>query len=105
MEMPQLCPRFERAIELLSKRWSTLIVYRLLDGPQRFIDIENSLPNLSGKVLSDRLRELETEGVIQRTVYPEKPVRIEYSLTDKGRDLAPLMDDIQQWATRWVELD
>ncbi|GAA0405784.1 helix-turn-helix transcriptional regulator [Paenibacillus motobuensis] len=105
MEMPQLCPRFERAIELLSKRWSTLIVYRLLDGPQRFVDIENSLPNLSGKVLSDRLRELETEGVIQRTVYPEKPVRIEYSLTDKGRDLAPLMDDIQQWATRWVELD
>jgi len=105
MEMPQLCPRFERAIELLSKRWSTLIVYRLLDGPQRFVDIENSLPNLSGKVLSDRLRELETEGVIQRTVYPEKPVRIEYSLTDKGQDLAPLMDDIQQWATRWVELD
>lgn len=105
MEMPQLCPRFERAIELLSKRWSTLIVYRLLDGPQRFVDIENSLPNLSGKVLSDRLRELETEGVIQRTVYPEKPVRIEYSLTDKGCDLAPLMDDIQQWATRWVELD
>lgn len=105
MEMPQLCPRFERAIELLSKRWSTLIVYRLLDGPQRFVDIENSLPNLSGKVLSDRLRELETEGVIQRTVYPEKPVRIEYSLTDKGRDLAPLMEDIQQWATRWVELD
>ncbi|NWL86210.1 MULTISPECIES: winged helix-turn-helix transcriptional regulator [unclassified Paenibacillus] len=105
MEMPQLCPRFNRAIELLSKRWSTLIVYRLLDGPQRFIDIENSLPNLSGKVLSDRLRELESEGVIHRTVYPEKPVRIEYSLTDKGRDLAPLMDDIQQWATRWVELD
>ncbi|GGG17398.1 winged helix-turn-helix transcriptional regulator [Paenibacillus aceti] len=105
MELPQLCPRFERAIDLLSKRWTTLIVYRLLDGPQRFIDIEHSLPNLSGKVLSDRLRELESEGVIQRNVYPEKPVRIEYTLTEKGRALAPLMDDIQQWATCWVELD
>ncbi|WP_172253578.1 winged helix-turn-helix transcriptional regulator [Saccharibacillus deserti] len=100
-----MCPRFERAIGLLSKRWTTLIVYRLLDGPRRFVDIENSLSNLSGKVLSERLKELEEAGVVLRTVYPEKPVRIEYSLTEMGRDLAPLMDDIQCWATRWIKVE
>jgi DNA-binding HxlR family transcriptional regulator len=104
METSQLCPRFEKAVELLSKRWTTLIVYQLMAGPQRFVAIENSLPNLSGKVLSERLKELEEEGIIERTVYPEKPVRIEYSLTQKGRELAPLLDNIQIWATRWIEV-
>ncbi|MDY7993988.1 winged helix-turn-helix transcriptional regulator [Paenibacillus polymyxa] len=104
MNIPQMCPRFEKAMELLSKRWTVLIVFQLTNGPQRFVAIENSIPNLSGKVLSDRLKELEEEGIIQRTVYPEKPVRIEYSLTDKGRDLAPLFDHIGTWATRWIEV-
>ncbi|MFB5678051.1 winged helix-turn-helix transcriptional regulator [Paenibacillus terreus] len=104
METSQLCPRFEKAVELLSKRWTTLIVYQLMAGPQRFVAIENSLPNLSGKVLSERLKELEEEGIIERTVYPEKPVRIEYSLTQKGRELAPLLENIQSWATRWIEV-
>ncbi|MNW25034.1 HTH-type transcriptional regulator YodB [compost metagenome] len=104
IELPQLCPRFERAVEILSKRWTTLIVHQLLHGPQRFAAIENSLTHLSGKVLSERLKELEEEGIVQRTVYPEKPVRIEYSLTDKGKELAPLFDDISHWATRWIEL-
>jgi DNA-binding HxlR family transcriptional regulator len=103
MSIPQICPRFEKAMELLSKRWTALIVFQLTNGPQRFVAIENSIPNLSGKVLSDRLKELEEEGIIQRMVYPEKPVRIEYSLTDKGRDLAPLFGHISSWATRWIE--
>ncbi|MCQ4087677.1 helix-turn-helix domain-containing protein [Saccharibacillus sp. JS10] len=104
-KLTELCPRFEKAIEVLSKRWTTLIIYRLMDGPRRFVDIESSLSNLSGKVLSERLKELEEEGIVLRTVYPEKPVRIEYSLTDMGRDLAPLMDHIQGWATRWVKIE
>lgn len=104
-ELNQLCPRFERAIELLSKRWTTLIIYRLLDSPRRFVDIETSLSNLSGKVLSERLKELEEAGIVLRTVYPEKPVRIEYSLTDMGRGLAPMLDDIQGWATRWIKVE
>lgn len=103
IELTQLCPRFEKAIELLSKRWTTLIVYTLLQGPRRFVDIENTLPNLSGKVLSDRLKELEEEGILTRTVYPEKPVRIEYCLTEKGHALLPLMNNIQDWATCWIE--
>jgi len=67
------------------------------------VDIENTLPNLSGKVLSDRLKELEEEGILTRTVYPEKPVRIEYCLTEKGHALLPLMNNIQDWATCWIE--
>ncbi|WP_020620330.1 winged helix-turn-helix transcriptional regulator [Paenibacillus daejeonensis] len=104
MQRMQICPRFERAVEILSKRWTTLIVYQLLEGPQRFVAIENSLTNLSSKVLSERLKELEEEGIIERTVYPEKPVRIEYALTSKGQELAPLMEQISEWSTKWIEL-
>ncbi|MBW7454017.1 winged helix-turn-helix transcriptional regulator [Paenibacillus sepulcri] len=100
----QDCPRFAKAIELLSKRWNAMIVYQLLSGPHRFVNLENSVTNLSGKVLSDRLKELEAEGIIRRDVYPETPVRIEYKLTDKGYALAPLFNVISTWASRWVEL-
>jgi DNA-binding HxlR family transcriptional regulator len=98
-----MCSRFEKAMELLSKRWVALIVFQLLSGPQRFTDIESSLPNLSGKVLSDRLKELESEGLVRRDVYPETPVRIEYSLTEKGRDLSPLFEHVMNWAHQWIE--
>lgn len=105
MEQKRMCVRFEKAVELLSKRWVALIVYSLLPGPKRFSDIEQHLPNLSGKVLSDRLKELEAEGLIRRDVYPEMPVRIEYSLTDKGRALSPLFTSITEWADHWVHPD
>ncbi len=103
MERPEMCAKFEKAMELLSRRWVALIVYSLLSGPQRFTDIDKALPNLSSKVLSDRLKELETEGLVKREVYPEIPVRIEYSLTDKGKALSPLFMDISQWANDWIE--
>lgn len=99
----QICPRFEKAVEILSKRWTALIVYQLLNGPQRFVEIENSIPNLSGKVLTDRLRELEAEEIVRRDVYPDIPVRIEYSLTEKGKAMAPLFEDIAKWADQWIE--
>ncbi|MEX1028507.1 MAG: winged helix-turn-helix transcriptional regulator [Paenibacillaceae bacterium] len=104
MEHTDMCPRFEKAMALLSKRWTALIVFRLLNGPLRFSEIDSALPNLSGKVLSERLKELEIEGLIRRDVYPEMPVRIEYSITDKGRALTPLFEDIGKWATDWIEL-
>lgn len=104
MDQRQLCPRFEKAIEILSKRWTALIIYQMLPGPQRFAGIESSLTNLSGKVLSERLKELEAEGLIHREVYPETPVRIEYSLTEKGHALAPILSEIGKWATQWIEL-
>ncbi|RKP51531.1 transcriptional regulator [Cohnella endophytica] len=102
MNQSQLCPRFEKAMDILSKRWTALIIYSLLPGPQRFNAIESFLPNLSGKVLSERLRELEAEGLIRRDVYPEVPVRIEYSLTEKGNALSPLLEGIGTWAKQWI---
>lgn len=100
----EMCPRFEKAVELLSKRWVALIVFVLMKGPRRFGEIEGCLPSLSGKVLSDRLKEMENEGIIMRTVYPEMPVRIEYSLTGKGTALAPILGEIGNWSTEWIEL-
>lgn len=100
----EMCPRFEKAVDFLSKRWVSLIVFVLMPGPRRFGEIENCLSNLSGKVLSDRLKEMETEGIIERTVYPEMPVRIEYSLTPKGTALAPILGEISNWSTEWIEL-
>ncbi|SEN32815.1 transcriptional regulator, HxlR family [Paenibacillus sophorae] len=99
-----MCPRFEKAVDLLSKRWVALIVFVLIPGPRRFGEIESCLSNLSGKVLSDRLKEMENEGIIQRTVYPDIPVRIEYSLTAKGTALAPILKEIGSWSSEWVEL-
>jgi len=108
MEQPhqqsQMCPRFEKAVEILSKRWTSLIVFQLLSGPQRFVQIDHALPNLSGKVLSERLKELEQEGIVRRVVYPESPVRIEYSLTDKGRALAPIFTEIAKWSAEWLPI-
>ncbi|MBD0383803.1 winged helix-turn-helix transcriptional regulator [Paenibacillus sedimenti] len=98
----QMCPRFEKAVEILSKRWTSLIVFQLLSGPQRFVQIDHALPNLSGKVLSERLKELEQEGIVKRVVFPESPVRIEYSLTDKGRALAPIFVEIGKWSSEWL---
>ncbi|HZG83450.1 winged helix-turn-helix transcriptional regulator [Paenibacillus sp.] len=101
--MDPICPRFEKSMQIIGKRWSGLIVHQLMQGPQRFCRIEAALPNLSGRVLSERLKELEQEGIIRRSVYPETPVRIEYSLTDKGLALAPVFREVQKWASEWVE--
>ncbi len=96
-----MCPRFENAFELLGKRWTGLIIRTLLNGQNRFSDIEEAIPNMSARMLTERFKELEKEGIIIRKVYPETPVRIEYELTEKGRDLQSAMDEIQKWAEKW----
>jgi DNA-binding HxlR family transcriptional regulator len=96
-----ICPRFEKAMSLLSQRWTGLIIYQLLGGPQRFCSLESSI-GVSGRVLSERLKDLENEGIVKREVFPETPVRIEYSLTDKGSALEPLMRDIEKWSQTWI---
>ncbi|MBB6674844.1 winged helix-turn-helix transcriptional regulator [Cohnella nanjingensis] len=101
----QICPRFEKALELLGKRWISLILFCLMSGPRRFSEIEANVANLSGKVLADRLKELEAEGLVARDVYPETPVRIEYSLTDKGKALAPIFGEVAKWSSAWIRLD
>jgi DNA-binding HxlR family transcriptional regulator len=98
-----ICPRFEKAMTILSQRWTGMIIYQLLSGPQRFCTIESSI-GVSGRVLSERLKDLENEGIVKRKVYPDTPVRIEYSLTDKGIALEPLMRDIEKWSQSWLEV-
>lgn len=98
----QLCPKFESAIELLGKRWSGLIIHVLLDGPKRFKDISEMIPNMSDRMLSERFKELETAGILTRRVYTGMPVLIEYELTEKGKALKPIMDEIQKWGEKWI---
>ena len=100
----QLCKRYEHAIQLLGKRWTGLILDTLMAGPRRFCEMTAAVEGLSDRVLSDRLRELEDEGIIERVVYPQIPVRVEYSLTEKGYDLKPVVDAIHEWAEKWIPL-
>ncbi len=99
-----ICPRFERATQLLGKRWTGLLLDTLLRGPQRFCELTTTVEGLSDRVLSDRLRELEAEGIVERIVYPHIPVRVEYQLTAKGRALAPVVETIHKWADEWIAL-
>lgn len=102
MEQIKMCPKFESAFQLLGKRWNGLIIRVLLQGSKRFRDISANIPNMSDKMLVDRLKELEEAGMIERSVYPETPVRIEYQLTEKGRALESTMDEVQAWAEKWM---
>lgn len=101
MEPSSLCPRFEKGMQLISKRWTGLIIYQLLSGQQRFCAIQSALP-VSGRLLSERLKELEEEGIVNRHVYPEVPVRVEYSLTDKGMALEPVIRELEKWSQTWI---
>src|SRR6266704_834236 len=98
-----ICPRYEHAIQLLGKRWTGLLLDTLMEGPQRFCELTATVEGLSDRVLSDRLRELEEEGIVERTVYPQIPVRVEYQLTAKGRAFEPVVDAIHKWAEVWVD--
>jgi DNA-binding HxlR family transcriptional regulator len=100
----QVCPRYEHAAQLLGKRWTGLLLNALLEGPRRFCELTSLVEGLSDRVLSDRLRELETENIVQRIVYPQIPVRVEYQLTEKGQALKPVVDAIHAWAEHWVSL-
>ena len=97
-----VCESFQRAAELVGKRWVPQIVWVLLDGPRRYSAIRVAIPDISDTVLSDRLRDLEEAAVVTRTVTPSTPVLIEYALSERGRDLATVMDGLSSWAERWA---
>jgi DNA-binding HxlR family transcriptional regulator len=103
--VPALCSRFHQASELIGRRWTGAIIYVLLRSRCRFATLRAAIPDITDRMLSDRLQELEQEAIVERTVIPETPVRVEYSLTKKGRALAAAMDAIAQWAERWIEAD
>jgi DNA-binding HxlR family transcriptional regulator len=97
-----ICPKFHKTIELVGKRWTGAIVQQLMDGPRRFTALRGAVPGLHDRLLSERLKELEAEGMVTRRVYPETPVHIEYALTEKGRALEKVFAEIQRWADRWI---
>lgn len=99
------CPRFHKAVELVGRRWTGTILRELLAGATRFTDIRDAIPDLSDRMLSERLKELEAEDVIARRVHPETPVRVEYRLTEKGRALGEVIGAVGAWAETWVELE
>ena len=100
---PGLCARFHTAVELIGRRWSGAVIQMLLQGPSRFAELRAAIPDITDRMLSERLHELEAERIVLRRVIPDTPVRVEYSLTPKGRALAPALGALGQWAERWVE--
>ena len=101
---PQLCTKFHHASELIGRRWTGAILFLLLKQKCRFAALRDAIPEITDRMLSDRLQELEREGLVDRTVVPETPVRVEYSLTKKGRALTDAMDAIATWAEKWMDL-
>lgn len=99
-----LCPRYHKAVELIGRRWTGAIVRTLVDGPRRFNELLTGIPGISDRLLTERLRELESEQVVRREVYAETPVRVVYELTERGRDLEPALREIGRWAERWIDL-
>jgi DNA-binding HxlR family transcriptional regulator len=102
---PELCTRFHRASELIGRRWTGAIIYVLLRSRCRFATLRDAIPEITDRMLSERLQELEHEGIVDRTVVPETPIRVEYALTKKGRALATAIDAIGEWAHKWLEDD
>ncbi len=101
-EHSAFCPYYHRAIELIGRRWTGAILRALLGGATRFSEIANNVPHLSDRLLSERLKELEAEGIVVRTVTAERPPRTEYPLTLKGRALEHVMTAISTWANDWL---
>lgn len=97
------CPYFQQAVELVGRRWCGAIARALLDGPRRFSELERSIPDISARALTQRLRELEAEGILAREVEPTSPVRVTYALTAKGRDLEEVVTSLERWAHEWLE--
>jgi DNA-binding HxlR family transcriptional regulator len=97
-----VCESFQQAAKLVGQRWVPQIVWVLLDGRRRYSAVRDAIPEISDTLLSERLRELEEVGVVTRTVTPSTPVLIEYSLSERGRELAVVMDGLSTWAERWA---
>ena len=94
---------FQRAIELIGKRWTGAVVKALIPGSARFNQLLAGIPGISDRVLTERLRELESEGIVERLVDPGPPVRVSYRLTARGHALEPVLASVSQWAERWLE--
>lgn len=95
------CGAYHHAVELVGKRWTGAILFVLMDGPARFSEVKQLVPDLSDRLLSERMKELEAEGIVERRVYDELPARVEYALTGKGEALKPAIQALKLWARAW----
>jgi DNA-binding HxlR family transcriptional regulator len=102
---PALCAKFHHASELVGRRWTGAIIYVLLQRTCRFATLRDAIPDITDRMLSERLQELEEEGLVDRVVVPETPVRVEYSLTKKGKGLAEAIESLAAWAEKNISLD
>ena len=100
--LSEFCPRYHQAMELIGRRWTGAILRVLINGPHRFSELLATIPGLSDRLLSERLRELEAERLVTRHVLPGPPVRVEYSLTERGHDLEQVIRAISTWAEKWL---
>ncbi len=96
------CPLYHEAVELVGRRWTGAILRVLMDGPLRFSEIAQAVPELSDRLLSERMKELEARGIVVRNVLPGPPLRVEYELSQMGRELEPALSELQRWAKRWL---
>ena len=103
--VPPVCSRFHRAVELIGGRWTGAIIQTLLQGKTRYALIKAAIPDITDRMLSERLRSLEAEDLVTRWVIADTPVRVEYELTEKGRSLDNALQEISTWANRWIPVD
>jgi DNA-binding HxlR family transcriptional regulator len=96
------CSAYHQAVELIGKRWTGAILFVLMDGPLRFSEVKVLVPDLSDRLLSERMKELEAEGIVERRVIDATPVRVEYRLTEKGQALEPAVRSLKVWARSWL---
>jgi DNA-binding HxlR family transcriptional regulator len=96
------CPLYHEAVELVGRRWTGAILRVLMDGALRFSEIAQAVPELSDRLLSERMKELERRGMVERRVISGPPLRVEYSLSEMGRALQPALSELERWANRWL---
>jgi DNA-binding HxlR family transcriptional regulator len=96
------CPLYHEAVELVGRRWTGAILRVLMEGALRFSEIAQSIPELSDRLLSERMKELESRGIVERTVISGPPLRVQYELSEMGRELEPALAEIEVWAQRWL---
>jgi DNA-binding HxlR family transcriptional regulator len=105
-ELPApVCARFHQAVELIGGRWTGAIIQTLIQGKTRYALIKSAIPDITDRMLSERLRFLESEELVTRRVVPESPIRVEYELTEKGATLESALHEIGAWAERWISLE
>lgn len=97
----KVCSLFHNAIEIIGKRWTGAIIYCLCGGSKRFSELQEAIPDISSRLLTERLKELEETEIISRQITKDRPIQVIYSLTEKGLDLEPIFGSIHDWASKW----